>query len=42
MNPAKSIGVALAAAAAALSIALTIASPARAESPTRDDIGSIP
>ena len=42
MNPAKSIKVVLVAAAAALSVALAIASPARATSPTRDNIGSIP
>jgi hypothetical protein len=41
VNSAKAIKVALVA-AAALSFALAIASPARATSPTRDNIGSIP
>jgi hypothetical protein len=42
MNAPKNFKVVLAAVAAALAATLAIASPARAVSPTRDDIGTVP
>jgi hypothetical protein len=42
VNAANNAKLALVAVAAALAVTLAIASPARAASPTRDNVGSIP